>query len=249
VADAAAVLDVISAPDPYGWWNAPPADRPFADELGAHPGRLRVALCTVSAMGLPVADEPAAAVARAGKLLESLGHHVWSLDADVLDVAGMGAFLHVMNAGFSEPTGIDWTRVEPHNRAGHRAAAATDSLTLARSIGELRQMTRTIVSRFDDEFDLLVTPTMTIEPPKVGLLEAVHAERGPVLDIVAMAAFTAAFNITGQPVVSLPLHMSPSGLPVGVQIVAGPWREGQLLRVASQLEGADPWAGRSPRSV
>ncbi|HEV3132612.1 MAG TPA: amidase family protein, partial [Acidimicrobiales bacterium] len=100
---------------------------------------------------------------------------------------------------------------------------------------------------FDDEFDLLVTPTMTVEPPKVGLLEAVHAEAGPVMDIVAMAAFTAIFNITGQPAISLPLHVGASGLPVGVQIVAGPWREAQLLRVASQLEQADPWAHRYPR--
>ena len=101
-------------------------------------------------------------------------------------------------------------------------------------------------ARFYDEFDLLVTPTMTIEPPKVGLLEAVHAEAGPTTEIVAMAAFTAVFNITGQPAISLPLHMAPSGLPVGVQIVAGPWREAQLIRVSAQLESADPWAERVP---
>jgi amidase len=66
------------------------------------------------------------------------------------------------------------------------------------------------------------------------------------MDIVAMAAFTAIFNITGQPAISLPLHVSASGLPVGIQIVAGPWREAQLVRVASQLEQADPWAHRYP---
>ena len=103
------------------------------------------------------------------------------------------------------------------------------------------------MQRFDTEFDLLVTPTMSIEPPPVGLLEAVHAGAGgPVIEVVAMAAFTAIFNITGQPAISLPLHMAASGLPVGVQIVAGGWREAQLVRVASSLEQADPWAGRSP---
>jgi amidase len=123
-----------------------------------------------------------------------------------------------------------------------------DSAVFTRSLIELHQLTRTIVARFDDEFDLLVTPTMTVEPPKVGLLEAVHAGAGaPVLDIVAMAAFTAVYNITGQPAVSLPLHVAPSGLPVGVQVVAGPWREAQLIRVASQLEAAAPWSGRYPR--
>jgi amidase len=248
VADTAALLDAISAPDPYAWWNAPLPERPYVEEVGADPGRLRVALCTVSALGLPVADGPMAAVAHAGQLLEAAGHHVFSLDADVFDPAGLGPFLNVMNAGLGELGGIDWTRVEPHNRAGHAAGEAVDSLTLARSLAELQRMTRTITRRFDDDFDLLVTPTMTIEPPKVGLLEAVHADPGaPVMDIVAMAAFTAVFNITGQPAMSLPLHTGASGLPVGVQIVAGPWREAQLVAVASQLEQADPWSDRHPR--
>ncbi len=68
-----------------------------------------------------------------------------------------------------------------------------------------------------------------------------------MIEVAAMAAFTAVFNITGQPAVSLPLHTAASGLPVGVQIVAGPWREAQLIRVAAQLEEACPWAGRHPR--
>ena len=121
-----------------------------------------------------------------------------------------------------------------------------DSLTLAASIAELHRLTRGIVARFDTEFDLLVTPTLTIEPPEVGLLDAVHRQGGPVIEVVAMAAFTAVFNITGQPAISLPLHVAPSGLPVGVQIVAGPWREAQLVRVASQLEQAAPWFDRRP---
>ncbi|HEY4947753.1 MAG TPA: amidase [Acidimicrobiales bacterium] len=248
VADTAAVLDVISAPDRYAWWNAPVPERPFADEVGADPGRLRVALCTVSALGLPVADQPAAAVDHAGRVLESLGHQVSHLDVDVFDLSGLEPFLNVVNAGLSEYPDIDWTRVEPHNQAGYAAAEAVDSAVFTRSLIALHQLTRTIVARFDDEFDLLVTPTMTVEPPKVGLLEAVHAGAGaPVLDIVAMAAFTAVYNITGQPAISLPLHVAPSGLPVGVQVVAGPWREAQLIRLASQLEAADPWSGRYPR--
>ncbi len=247
VADAAAVLDVISGPDPYAWSNAPRPARPLADEVGADPGRLRVALCTVSALGLPVADEPVAAVERAGRLLEAAGHHVSRLDADVFDPSGLEPFLNVINAGLAETDGIDWDQVEPHNQAAHAAAEQVDSLALTRSIAELQRISRGIVQRFDTEFDLLITPTMSIEPPPVGLLEAVHAGAGgPVLEVVAMAAFTAIFNITGQPAISLPLHMAASGLPVGVQIVAGGWREAQLVRVASSLEQADPWAGRSP---
>jgi amidase len=250
VADAASVLDVISAPDPHAWWNAPRPVRPFSDEVGVDPLPLTVALCTVSALGLTVADGPLAAVDHAGHLLEECGHKVTVLDADVFDPAGLGPFLNVINAGLGDVAGIDWDRVEPHNRAAYAAAEAVDSLTFARSLAELQRMTRSIVARFDHEFDLLVTPTMCVEPPRVGLLDEVHASAGgglPPLDIVAMAAFTAVFNITGQPAVSLPLWTAPSGLPVGVQMVAAPWRDELLVQVASQLERAEPWAGRRPR--
>jgi amidase len=250
VADSAAVLDVISDPNPYAWWNAPRPERPFADEVGVDPGRLRVALCTVSALGLPLAEATLAAVEHAGRLLEAAGHLVSVLDADVFDPAGLGPFLHVVNSGAAEMDGLDWDRVEPHNQAARRAAQEVDSLTFVASLNRLKVMTASIVARFDAEFDLLVTPTMTIEPPKVGLLAAVHAGAGtgmPPMEIVAMAAFTAVFNITGQPAISLPLYVAPSGLPVGVQVVAGPWREAQLVRVAAQLEEADPWADRFPR--
>jgi amidase len=247
VADAAAILDVISGPDPYAWWNAPRPDRPFLAEVDADPGPLRVAVCTVSALGLPVAPEPVAAADLAARLFEAAGHQVSRLDADIFDPAALAPFLHVVNAGLGDMTDIDWNRVEPHNRAGHAAGEAVDSLTLTRSLNELHRMTRDIVARFDRDFDLFVTPTLTIEPPAVGVLEAVHREAGPVMEVVAMAAFTAVFNITGQPAVSLPLHMAASGLPVGVQMVAGPWREAQLIRVAAQLETACPWADRRPR--
>ena len=199
----------------------------------------------------PLGDGPVAAVEHAGRLLEAAGHRVTRLEADVFDPAGLGPFLHVVNSTAGEMEGIDWDRVEPHNQASREAAQELDSVTFVRSLSELKLMTRTIVARFDHEFDLLVTPTMAIEPPEVGLLETVHAgaDTGMLpMEIVAMAAFTAVFNITGQPAVSLPLYVAPSGLPVGVQIVAGPWRESLLIRVASQLERAEPWIGRHPRS-
>jgi amidase len=142
---------------------------------------------------------------------------------------------------------IDPADMEPHNRVAFGAGRALDSLEFARSLGILVQQSRVLVARFDDEFDLLLTPTMAVEPPPVGLLAQVHAQPDfPPIEIIAMAAFTALFNITGQPAVSLPLHVSPTGLPVGVQLVAGAFRDAQLIRVASQLEAADPWVQRYP---
>ena len=250
VADTAAILDCISAPDPLAWWSPPTKDRPFIDEVGTDPGRLRVAVNTLSAMGVEVVPEALAAVERTTTLLESLGHEVVHLDADLFDPAGLGAFLNLMNSGLADYPELDPDRMEPHNRASLQAGLDLDSLAFSRSLMDLQRLTRGLLARFDDEFDLLVTPTMAIEPPPVGLLAQVHAAPDfPPMEIVAMAAFTALFNITGQPAVSLPLHVSASGLPIGVQIVAGAFRDGQLIRVASQLEEADPWAGRFPATA
>jgi amidase len=247
VADTAAILDILSRPDPLAWWSPPAKERPFAHEVGADPGRLRVAVNTVSALGVEVAPEPLAAVEHAVALLETLGHQVVRLDGDLFDPAGLGDFLNVMNSGMASYPDLDPERIEPHNRAALEAARSLDSLAYAHSMAALQLLSRPIVARFDDEFDLLVTPTMAIEPPQVGLLAQVHAQPDfPPIEIIAMAAFTALFNITGQPAVSLPLHVSPSGLPIGVQIVAGAWQDARLIRVASQLEAADPWAERLP---
>ncbi len=247
VADTAAILDALSRPDRMAWWSPPAKERPFAEEVGVDPGRLRVAVNTVSAMGVEVAAEPLAAVEHAVALLESLGHDVVRLAADLFDPANLGDFLNLMNSGMSGYPGLDPERIEPHNRAALDAGHALDSLAYAHSLGALQLQSRDIMARFDDEFDLLLTPTMAIEPPPVGLLDQVHAQPDfPPMEIISMAAFTAIFNITGQPAVSLPLHVAPSGLPVGVQLVAGPWQDARLVRVAAQLEASAPWADRYP---
>jgi amidase len=241
VADAAAILDCIRGPDLLGWDNAPVPGRPFAAEVGAPSDRLRVALCATSALGVPVDDAPRAAVEAAGRLLEGLGHGVEILDSDVLDAAALGPFFNVINTGYGDYPDIDWTRVEPHNAVGHAAGQAVDGLTVVESLQELRRASRAIVTRWGRDFDVLVTPTMTIEPPVAGT----HPEVPPS-GALAMAAFTATFNITGQPAVSLPLWWSDSGLPVGVQFVGGPWQESVLIRLAAELEQASPWSERRP---
>jgi len=247
VADTAAILDVISHPDPLAWWSPPAKDRPFAEEVGADPGRLRIAVNTTSALGVETAPEALAAVDHAAGLLDSLGHSVVRLGADLFDPADLGHFLNLMNSSYAEHLDIDPDDMEPHNRVSCAAGRALDSVSFVHAVRSLQSQSRRILARFDGEFDLLLTPTMAIEPPPVGLLAQVHAQPDfPPVEIVSMAAFTALFNITGQPAVSLPLYVSRSGLPVGVQLVAGAFRDAQLIRVASQLEAADPWAHRYP---
>ena len=247
VADAAALLDAVSVPDPGAWWNSAAPVAPFSTEPGKDPGRLRVAINTVSALGLPVSDEAVAGVEATGKLLEQAGHQVEYLDADVFSADALAPFLFVVGAGLADNPGIDWEKVEPNNRASYDAAHGVDSFTFTEAVDDLHRLSRRIVARWGAEFDLLLTPTMAIEPPPVGVLKAVHeSPELPPLEVMSMAAFTAAFNITGQPAISLPLHTAASGLPVGVQLVAAPWQDGLLLRIAAQLEEAAPWSDRHP---
>ena len=91
-------------------------------------------------------------------------------------------------------------------------------------------------------FDLLVTPVIATPPPAIGYLTG----PGGGVRVQELLQFTAQINVTGQPAISLPLHVSADGLPVGVQLIAGFGREDLLVRVASQLEAAAPWANRRP---
>ncbi|HZD66311.1 MAG TPA: amidase [Acidimicrobiales bacterium] len=247
VADTAAVLDLISGPDRRCWYNAPAPERPFAAEVGTPPGRLRVGLATGAPLDLPVAPACAEAARAAAAALEGLGHEVVPVDLTLPDEV-LPAFLNIVNTGLADYPGVDWARAEPHIQAARAAAQGVDSLTYVASVHELQRFTRSTVGRWGAEFDVLVTPTMTIEPPRAGeVLAAAHeAAGGTALPVLQMAVLTSMFNVSGQPAVSLPCHRSPSGLPIGVQVVAGPFEEARLLRVASQLEQALPWAGLTP---
>jgi amidase len=248
VADAAAALDALSVPNLLAWEQAPRPARPFSTEVGADPGRLRVALQTTSALGVEVEPSCRKAVEDAGHLLEDLGHHVELFDGDPLDVGAVGPFLNVVNSAYAGFDGVDWERVEPHNKAWRQAGHDVDALTLVSSLNALRRSTPSIVELWGRDFDVLVTPTLAIEPPPAGeVLAQAHAEPGaPPLAAFVMVAFTVLYNLTGQPAVNLPLSQASSGLPTGVQFVGGPWGEAALIRLAAQLEAAAPWTDRVP---
>lgn len=253
VADTAAVLDVLSAVDPGAWNVAPPPSRPFAEEVGADPGRLRVRVTPENALSLPVEDACVDAVRRAADLLADLGHEVVEAPPSWGDPGEfLVGFLTVWST-ISAGSVLDPDRLEPHNRANRAAAEATSAIAFQEAAFGLQSLSRTFNSQFsspwnEGDFDVLLTPTMAVEPPPVGSVWE-GSEEDPSLPLTIctpMAAYTALFNVSGLPAISLPLHQSASGLPVGVQLAAGPWQEAQLVRVASQLESAAPWADRRP---
>jgi len=249
VADAAAVLDCIAGADPHAWYNAPDPERPFAAEVGAATGRLRIAFQTSAPTGVHVDRVCIDAVERTAATLADLGHDVfeggpqWPSAEEVI-----GGFLTVWNTSMAYWGVSDWSKVEPLSRAMKDAAQGVDSLTYVQAVAGLQILTRHLLQAWGRDFDVYLTPTIAIEPPEVGsLYENLGPDpMEPLMRAADMAAFTPLFNVTGQPAISLPLHWSDSGMPIGVQLVGGPWAEAQLLRLAAQLEEAMPWHDRRP---
>jgi len=255
VRDAAAVLDVISNRMPGEPYYAPPLPRPLAREVGADPGRLRIGV--LDRPGLPESlDDPEcrAAVAGAARLLESLGHHVeQSAPAAMFEqefarhfittiAADAEATFQAFEMVLGRPIGED--EIEPRNAAYRQAGKELSAVAYLGSRAWLGMWARRMAEWWQDH-DLLLTPTLGAPPPELGWFTAAGPkEEGP--RIASFIPYTPQFNMTGQPAISLPLHWTPGGLPVGVQLAAAYGREDILIRVASQLEQAAPWSGRRP---
>jgi amidase len=255
VRDAAGILDVISTGAPGDPYYAPPLPRPLRDEVGADPGRLRVGV--LDRPGAEVyLDDPQcrAAVAGTARLLEKLGHEVSdSAPEAMFDELFGGHFGTIIAAdteatfrGFESMLGrpISEDEIEPRNAFYRQMAAALDAVTYLQSRAWIGMWARRM-ARWWAGHDLLLTPTLGAPPPELGWFTAAGPE-GEVRRVVSFIPYTAQFNMTGQPAISLPMHWTPEGLPVGVQLVAAYGREDLLVRVASQLEQAAPWHERRP---
>jgi len=253
VRDTATALDGISGPEPGDPYYAPPPPRPFAAEVGADPGSLRIGLAPTVPDGTTHA-ECVAAVESAGALLESLGHRVEiAQPAPLRDPDFSEHFITILAAStisdftmWGDAIGRPLTSddVEPDNWLFREMGAAISAETYLASLHWTHAWQRRIAAWWaDDGFDVLVTPTLASPPPEIGWLS--DPELGG-LRLTEILLCTAQFNVSGQPAVSLPLHQSADGLPVGVQFVGAYAAEDVLIRLASQLEAAAPWADRIP---
>jgi len=255
VRDAAGVLDVISARMPGEPYYAPALPRPLREEAGAGPGRLRAGLLDRPS-GELYTDDPDCreAVAVAGRLLESLGHHVevsapagmfepeFARNFNTIIAADTETAFQAFEAVLGGP--IAEADIEPRNAHYRRAGAELTAVAYLQARQWLGMWARRMAHWWADH-DLLVTPTVAAPPPELGWFTAA-GPRHEGERIAGFIPYTAQFNMTGQPAVSLPLHRTAGGLPVGVQLVAAYGREDLLVRVASQLELAAPWADRHP---
>lgn len=252
VADAAAVLDVTAGPDLLAWNNAIPPVRPFAAEVGAPPGKLRIGLMAQAPLGIPTAQDCVDAARDTAALLEELGHEVVEVEVPTISEELVPAFTTMAAAGLADYDSVDWAKVEPHNRHSHKVAtediSAYDYVVAAQS---LEKLSRREVARWSRDFDVMLTPTSAILPPLAGaVLEAQHAApEQATFDVVASVVFAAYGNVTGLPAISLPLYWTDEGLPVGTMLTGGPFDEVTLLRLGAQLEAARPWAERRPAAA
>jgi amidase len=256
VRDTAAILDAISGPAPGDPYTAPAWPRPLAAEVGANPGRLRIGFRTSVPRTNHEADpECVAAVQATVRLLGAAGHAVEESSPPLDDVDSLGAFstitgVHVATelTRWSERTGdpIGADDVEPFNWTFAEIGHASTGAAYMSALDELHRLGRHLATWWADGFDVFVCPTLSEPLPELGVF-------APGADLIAnlermteIAQYTPPFNLTGQPAMSLPMHWAPDGVPVGVQLVAAYGREDILIRLASQLEQAQPWDDRWP---
>jgi amidase len=251
VRDSAAILDAIAGPAPGDPYSAPPPVRPFAEEVGADPGRLRVGLVT-GLDGCAIHADCVAAVEQSGRVLESLGHHVEVLRYDEISQqaigpwipAGIARDLDRWSAVTGDPIGQD--DVEPFNWMMAEMGRSLNGPQFMALAEAAFAWARTLQAPFVAGLDVVLTPTVPTPPPEHGWMSPDVSLPELSTRLAGTTLFTMPFDITGQPAMSLPLAMSADGLPVGVQLVAPMAREDRLLRLAAQLETAWAWAERRP---
>ena len=257
VRDTAALLDAVHGPGVGDTVTAPPPLRPYISEIGADPGRLRIGLLDAHPMGGILHDDCRDAVRAAAALLESLGHHIehgfpaalasreFGRRFTALWSTNMGVAVQRIETQLGRPLTDD--DVELVNRAQVHIARNVNGVDYALALAANVEFRRSIQQWWADGWDLFLTPTLAEPPPPIGTFANDPATPlAPMARAAAYVPFTPAFNSSGQPAISLPLHWTSAGLPVGVQLVAAYGREDTLLRVAAQLEVAAPWADRHP---
>jgi amidase len=255
VRDTAAMLDCTAGPEPGDPYAALAPARPFFEEVGAPPGRLRIAFSTTNANGMKLHPESVAAVEHTARLCEELGHTVEEAAPPIDQNMIFQSFLTVWCSGLAMQVeavsmmagreireedfeGVSWGLYQQ----GKQVSAAQYLIAVA-----MLQMTARQVGRFHETHDCWLTPTLGAPPIRLGTIDIEEKDpikaMAPIVDYVPVTPLQ---NTTGQPAISLPLHWSADGLPVGVMFTGRMSEESLLLRLAAQLEEARPWKNRRP---
>jgi amidase len=256
VRDSAALLDATSGPDVGDPYWAPPPERPFLREVGADPGRLRLAFTAEAATSVNVHEDCVNAVHEAAKLCAELGHEVTEASPEVdgtlvsqafvtmFSAAGAGTFID----GMAQVTGQTPTpdQFEPLTWALYEMGRQQTATAYLLALTVLQRVSRD-VARFLLDYDVWLTPTLGEPPVPLGTFDSPPDD--PLHGLFRSAEyvpFTPVGNFTGQPAMSVPLFWNDDGVPVGTHFIGRFGDEATLFRLAAQLEEARPWAGRHP---
>jgi len=255
VRDSAALLDCTAGPaagDPY--YPAPPA-RPYLEEVAREPRKLRIASWSKSMRGAEIDPDCRDAADRAAALCAELGHEVEEALPPVNMDMITDAFLTIWAAGAAGT--IDLMQLasgraptedcfEPLTWALYQRGKACSASDYQRAIA-MTQLASRQIGAFFENYDVWVCPTLEKPPMKLGTIDRNETDlEKAFVPVLEYSTFTPIFNATGQPAISLPLHATASGLPIGVQF-AGPYGdEGMLFQLAGQIERATPWIDRKP---
>jgi amidase len=249
VRDSAALLDATAGPDVGDPYWAPPPERPYLQEVGADPGRLKIAYTTKAATDVTIHADCVQAVEDSARLCAELGHAVeettLALNAEmlmhafsVLWSAGTGSTLKVLGATPEQVEPLSWALKEMSDQF-----SAVDYIL---ALQTLQGISREIARDFRN-FDVLLTPTLAQPPLPLGTFDS--PPDNPLHGLFRSAEFTpftAIYNITGQPAMSVPLFWNDENLPVGSHFIGRFGDEATLFRLAAQLEEARPWGNRHP---
>lgn len=254
VRDHAAILDATAGPAPGDPYFAPPPARPFLDEVGADPGKLRIGFSYGGATGARADGEHTRVLDETLSVLEGLGHDVVEADPPIDNNEMQDIFRTLMASNAAQTIRLHPTKgrlPEPGEVENVVAATAEkgESVTgydVFLAQGRMHQAGRRMAA-FHDDYDVLLTPGLGHMPPKLGWLDMMMDDADEYWDrVAAFSPFTVWFNLTGQPAISLPVGATDEGFPVSVQAVGRFADEATLFRLSAQLEAEMPWRDRKP---
>lgn len=257
VRDTAALLDALAGMSPGDPYTAPPPAQSFAESARRDPGKLRIGVLRSGLRGIELHPENLAAVDRTARALADLGHVVEESHPTALDdPEHVGHYVTIVASNtaravqvWSERAGreLGENDMEPLTWALVGFGRSKTAPELLAAIEGVHRFGRQVAAWWESGFDLLLTATQSAPPPRIGEISSTPEE--PLRAFMRAAPYgvcTLPFNLSGQPGISLPVHVTADGLPVGAQLVAKFAREDVLLAVSAQLEGAFEWSKRLP---
>ncbi|MFK7896970.1 MAG: amidase [Myxococcota bacterium] len=255
VRDSAALLDATAGPATYDPYLPPAKERPYLEEVQREPGRLRIGIQAKATLPVETHPDCARALDETARLCESLGHELEEIAPPPLPGEELWRTFNVMRGttiamkvqARERELGRKVTAddLEPQNFSQYEAALRYTAIDHETQRQNIYRWARDVVAHHA-RFDVVLSPTLAGPPPKLGVLDPRRPDEAFANAAMSMAGFTLAYNLSGQPAMSVPLHVNEGGLPIGSMFVGPLGGEGTLLRLAAQLEQAKPWRDRWP---